>query len=129
MTQPPRWLLNENFPQPATRRLREAGWDVAAISDDQPSVDNETVLNRARREDRALVTFDRDYGELVFKRKLPAPRIILLLRVTHYQPTDPAEWLIELQAAQQFVDGYFHIFDGRSMRRRPLLETPHSGST
>ena len=38
MTQPPRWLLNENFPQPATRRLREAGWDVAAISDDQPSV-------------------------------------------------------------------------------------------
>ena len=128
MTAQPRWLLNENFPQPAVKLLRELGWDIAAISEDQPSINDETVLERARQENRVLVTFDRDYGELVFKRKLPAPRMIVLLRVIHYQPTDPAEWLIELQAARQLVDGYFHIFDGQSMRRRPLLETATGGS-
>ncbi len=56
---------------------------------------------------------------------MTAPRMIVLLRVTHYQPTDPAEWLIELQAARQFVDGYFRFFDGQSMRCRPPTGNGH----
>jgi predicted nuclease of predicted toxin-antitoxin system len=63
-----RWLLNENFPQPAVLRLRTEGWDVTAIGEDSPSVDDEVVMARACAENRGLATFDRDYGELVFKR-------------------------------------------------------------
>lgn len=119
MTAP--WLLNENFPQPSVRRLRALGWDVVAISEESPSVDDEGVMERARTEGRWLATFDRDYGELVFKQKLPAPRVIVLLRVTSYLPEHPADWLVELQAGQQFQEGYFHIFDGQTIRRRPFL--------
>jgi predicted nuclease of predicted toxin-antitoxin system len=80
----PCWLLNENFPQPSVRRLRSIGWDVAAIGEDSPSIDDEVVMDRARAEGRWLATFDRDYGELVFKRGLIAPKLILLLRVSTY---------------------------------------------
>ena len=117
----PAWLLNENFPRPSVDRLRALGWDVHAISEDNPSVDDDVVMEQARREGRWLATFDRDYGELVFKRKLPAPKVIILLRVVSYQPTDPADWLVNLQDAEQIQEGYFHIFDGKTVRRRPLL--------
>jgi len=117
----PRWLLNENFPQPSVLRLRALGWDVAAISEDSPSIDDDVVMERARAEGRWLVTFDRDYGELVFKRGLPAPGVIVLLRVTSYLPEEPADWLMQLHDAQQFQERYFHIFDGHAVRRRPFL--------
>lgn len=117
----PRWLLNENFPQPSVLRLRALGWDVAAISEDSPSIDDDVVMERARAEGRWLATFDRDYGELVFKRGLPAPGVIVLLRVTSYLPEEPADWLAQLHDAQQLQEGCFHIFDGLTVRRRPFL--------
>ena len=86
----PRWLLNENFPQPSVLRLRAHGWDVTAISEDSPSIDDDAVMERARIEGRWLATFDRDYGELVFKRGLPTPGVIVLLRVPTYLPEEPA---------------------------------------
>jgi predicted nuclease of predicted toxin-antitoxin system len=124
-----RWLLNENFPQPAVLRLRTEGWDVTAIGEDSPSVDDEVVMARACAENRGLATFDRDYGELVFKRGLPAPRLILLLRVPSYQPEEPAEWLLQLASQRQLHDGYFHIFDGDAVRRRPLLARLSGGNS
>ena len=124
-----RWLLNENFPQPAVLRLRAEGWNVTAIGEDSPSIGDEIVMARASAEDRCLVTFDRDYGELVFKRGLPAPRLIVLLRVPSYRPEDPAEWLLQMASQQQLHDGYFHIFDGNAVRRRPLLASLPGGTS
>lgn len=117
----PRWLLNENFPLPSVLRLRARGWDVAAISEDSPSIDDDVVMERAHAEGRWLATFDRDYGELVFKRGLPAPGVIVLLRVTSYLPEEPADWLVQLHDAQRLQEGCFHIFDGHTVRRRPFL--------
>jgi predicted nuclease of predicted toxin-antitoxin system len=117
----PHWLLNENFPLPAVRLLRDKGWDVAAIAEDSPSVDDEAVMARAQAEGRWLATFDRDYGELVFRKGLPPPKLLLLLRAKNYRPEEPAEWLLALQAAGELREGFFHIFDGQVVRRRPLL--------
>lgn len=125
----PRWLLNENFPQPSVLRLRTLGWDVVAISEDCPSIDDEIVMERARAEGRWLVTFDRDYGELVFKQGLPTPSLIVLLRVRSYLPQEPADWLLQLHATQEFHEGYFHIFDGEAIRRRPFLVGLSGGMT
>ena len=64
-------LANENFPEPAIRKLRAAGVDVVAVAETMPSASDADILERARSERRWLVTFDRDYGELVFKEGLP----------------------------------------------------------
>ncbi len=68
-----RWLSNENIPLTSIRRLRAAGHDVAAIIDSAPGTDDTTVLARAAQEDRIILTFDRDYGELIYKRRLTPP--------------------------------------------------------
>lgn len=64
----PRWLLNENFPMPSVRRLRTAGWDVLAVAESAASAADPAVMALAREQGRWLATFDRDYGELVFRQ-------------------------------------------------------------
>lgn len=76
----PRLLANENFPLPAIRVLRERNVDIAAVAELMRGSTDEQVLEFARRESRWLVTYDRDYGELVFSRGLAAPPAILYLR-------------------------------------------------
>ena len=59
-------LANENIPLGMVHRLREMGHDVLAIVQSCPGVTDAVVLDLARREQRTLLTFDRDYGELVY---------------------------------------------------------------
>lgn len=119
----PRWLLNENFPMPSVARLRARGWDFIAVAELTPSAKDPKVLARAHAEGRWLVTFDRDYGELIFSRRLAAPPVVLLLRVPSYRPEEPADWVESLYTQGLLVPGYFHIFDGQKVRRRALPPT------
>ncbi len=60
-----RFLANENFPMMSVVRLRDAGYDVAYGSEDAPGAEDSLVLERAVREARIILTFDRDYGEFL----------------------------------------------------------------
>jgi predicted nuclease of predicted toxin-antitoxin system len=116
-------LLNGNFPAPAVAVLREAGYDALAIAESLEGIadQDQDVLALAVREQRWLVTFDRDYGDLLFARKLPAPPAVILLRVSSYRPAEPAAWIIELIRNRQEYLGKFIVFDGNTLRTRPLL--------
>ena len=116
----PDLLVNENFPTPSLLRLRQAGYHAASVSESAPGSTDVEVLDRAVRENRWLITFDRDYGELVFARGLSAPPAVILLRVVSYRPTDPAGWIQSLCANWEALMGSFVVFDGRSYRARPL---------
>jgi predicted nuclease of predicted toxin-antitoxin system len=114
----PPLLLNENVPLPSVNRLREAGWDVLAIAETHASIDDPAVMRLARETSRWLITFDRDYGELVFRQHLPPPPLVLLLRVPSYLPEEPAAWIDMLYRSGQLEDGHFCIYDGETVRRR-----------
>jgi predicted nuclease of predicted toxin-antitoxin system len=116
----PQLVANENFPLPAVKLLRERGVDVTAVAEVMSGSADEKVLDFARREGRWLVTFDRDYGELVFSRGLAAPPAILYFRQGPYAPTRPAELVLELIAQPEQVVGFFVVVSERSIRRRPL---------
>ena len=53
-----RFLANENFPRAAVGALRVAGHDVSWIRTEAPGIADAAVLDRARREQRLLLTFD-----------------------------------------------------------------------
>ena len=76
----PALIVNENFPAPAIRLLRANGVDVLAVQETMPAAPDEAVLAKAGETGRRLVTFDRDYGKLVFPRQCAPPRAILYLR-------------------------------------------------
>lgn len=60
-------LANENFPITSYKILLAAGYDIEHIGGTNPSVCDEQVMQKAIQEDRIILTFDSDYGELVFK--------------------------------------------------------------
>jgi len=88
-----RLLVNENIPLASVAALREAGHDVASITENSPGISDEAVMQRARADDRIIVTFDSDYGELVFRRRLPTPGGVLYLRFLPENPLEPASYI------------------------------------
>src|ERR1700753_1552101 len=81
-----RFLANENFPGDAVTSLRAANHDVAWIRTDSPGVSDRIVLERAVSEQRVLLTFDKDFGELAWRFGLPAQCGIVLLRLPMPSP-------------------------------------------
>lgn len=116
----PALILNENFPAPAIRVLREQGVDVLSVGETMPGASDQAVLTKAFETNRWLVTFDRDYGELVFSLRCAPPPAIIYLRQEPIPPTRPAEWVLELLATPQTVAGHLIVVDERTVRRRAL---------
>src|SRR5262249_12671527 len=92
-----RFLADENFPLESIRRLRAEGHDVLAASERMPGVRDEEILSLAAQDERVLLTFDRDYGELIYRRGLPAPLGVVYLRFIPLDPSQPAEVVIDLR--------------------------------
>jgi len=115
-----RLLINENIPLASVIALREAGHDVVSITEHSPGISDESVMEIAHDERRVVVTFDRDYGELVFRRRLPMPGGVLYLRFPPASPLEPAEYLARLIAAGIELEGKFTTGDREQVRQRPL---------
>lgn len=59
-----RALADENFPRPAVEALRRPGWDVFSVAEACPGVPDEEVAALCADQQRILLTFDKDFGEL-----------------------------------------------------------------
>ena len=116
-----RLLLNENVPLASIRLLRSLGYDAVAVAEIQPGASDSWVLQLAHRERRLLVTFDRDYGELIFRRALPQPLGLIYLRFAPASPEEPAHFLQQLLQRQDLSrEGQFTVADREQIRQRPL---------
>jgi len=76
-----RWLADENLPLAAIVFLRACGGDVLEVAESAPGVADQEVLRLARDTDRLLLSFDRDHGELIFRRAARAPLGVGYLRL------------------------------------------------
>ena len=115
-------LANENFPGPALRKLRAAGVDVVAVVENMPAAKDVEVLEFARTNGRWIVTFDRDYGELVFKRGVLPPPAIIYLRQEPYPAERPADIVLALLSNPSLAEGHMLVVSERGIRRRRM---PH----
>lgn len=115
-----RLLANENWPRPAVLALRFAGIDVEAVAELMASATDSAVLRHAASTDRWLLTFDRDYGELVFARAVPPPPAIVYLRQGAFAPDWPARVVLDLVPRAEWVLGHLVVVSGRALRRRAL---------
>ncbi|MGE0373383.1 MAG: DUF5615 family PIN-like protein [Gammaproteobacteria bacterium] len=115
-----RLLANENWPHPALLALRVAGMDVQSVAERMPRASDTAVLLYAATERRWVLTFDRDYGELVFARAVAPPPAIIYLRQGAYAPEWPARVVLDLLQKKDWVTGHLVVVTGRALRRRPL---------
>jgi predicted nuclease of predicted toxin-antitoxin system len=95
-----RFLANENFPMMSVIRLRDAGYDVVYGSEDAPGAEDSLVLERAVREERIILTFDRDYGELIYRLRMAVPKGVIYFRYFPATPEEPAQDLLNLLSVE-----------------------------
>ena len=118
-----RFLADENFPLDAVEVLRQNGHDVAWIRTDSPGIADPQVLERAQAEDRIVLTFDKDFGELAFRVKLLANAGIILFRLSASSSLVIAEKVAKAIALRDDWHGHFSVVEDDKVRMR-ILATP-----
>lgn len=73
-----RFLADESCDFAVVRALRQAGYDVLAVSESTQRSDDRQVLAQATREKRILLTEDKDFGWLVFVSQAASAGVILI---------------------------------------------------
>lgn len=115
-----RFLANENFPGAAVTALQAAGHDVVWVRRAAPGMTDPDVLAWAAREERLLLTFDKDFGELAKASALPRTCGVILLRVPMPRSSEVGQRLAALIAVRDDWAGYFSVIEPGRVRMRPL---------
>ncbi len=116
-----KFLADENFPLPSVHLLSAAGHEIAAVALESPGASDESVLERAVREDRVLLTFDRDYGRLLYQHGLAAPGGVVYFRFVPSSLEEPAEYLLALlERSVPYLPSMLTVAERDRVRQRPL---------
>jgi predicted nuclease of predicted toxin-antitoxin system len=118
-----RFLANENFPGAAVEVLQAAGHDIVWVRTTAPGLSDPDVLAWAARDDRILLTFDKDFGELARASALPTTCGVVLLRVLMPPPNHVGRQLADLIAARADWTGHFSVVEPGRVRMRPLTRS------
>ncbi|MCS6852763.1 MAG: DUF5615 family PIN-like protein [Gemmataceae bacterium] len=113
-------LANENFPRSAVEALRAAGHDVVWVRTDMAGATDAEVLARARADERVLLSFDKDFGELAFRSGLPATCGVVLFRFAPVSPEFVAKRVVTILAGTMPWVGHFAVVEETRIRLRPL---------
>ena len=115
-----RFLANENLPGAAVQSLAAAGHDVVWVRLASPGASDSDVLARAAREQRILLTFDKDFGGLAAASRLPAGCGVVLFRMPAPKASEVGERLAELVTARSDWAGHFSVVEPGRVRMRRL---------
>ncbi len=85
-----------------------------------PGSSDPVVLSIAQSEERLLITFDKDFGELVYRRGAPASLGIVLFRLRKRSPAYLATHVIRVLESRPDWSGHFSVVDENSIRMRRL---------
>jgi predicted nuclease of predicted toxin-antitoxin system len=71
-------FADENVARPIVARLRARGHNVLYASEVQAGAPDTDWLSRAESEGRLILTFDKDFGDLIFRDGLTSHGVILM---------------------------------------------------
>ena len=112
-------LADEHFPFPSVKELHSAGHDVYAIAESDFSISDEKVIAKAITEDRSILTFDKDFGELIFKNGYRPPAGVIFFRWEHYQPNAPGTFLLSVSENEKLSFEFkMTVIDEENIRQR-----------
>jgi len=110
------YLADENFPGPAVRLLREKGFNVVWIRESCPGITDEEVIFKAIDENRVLLTFDKDFGELAHVRGLSTRNGIVLFRISTKNPVEASEIIMKILLSNFVWTGHFSVITANGIR-------------
>ena len=119
-----KWLLDENLSTQFAVPLIAEGHDVICVTREYPGNLDPDVMALAAASGRVIVTQDKGFGELVFRRVLPPPPGVVLFRAL----PDDLDLAVALVASVLLADhvwvGRFTTVDADSIRIRAFPARP-----
>jgi len=76
-------------------------------------------MDIAINEERTILTFDRDYGELIFKHNYKPKKGVIYLRSDQYRPEEPGKIIKQLLAKNEYdLNNALTVLDRNGIRQR-----------
>jgi len=116
-----RLLADENIPLDTIRALRHAGHDVFSTTESDRGAQDVAHIERAISEDRLILTFDHDFGELAVRGPKKPHAGVLLLRITPKDPSAVTTLVLDLLARTDVEWRYrISVVDDAHVRQRRI---------
>lgn len=115
-----RLLADENIPRFVVEFICSRGHDAIWIGKVAPGIKDREVLSLATTQERTLITFDTDFGELVFRLGVGAPFGIILFRLPPDSPLEIAQSIVQALESQEDWVNRFSVVDENRIRTRSL---------
>jgi predicted nuclease of predicted toxin-antitoxin system len=113
-------LADESVDLPIVERLRKDGYSVLYVAEMCPGVTDDVVLQHARDNAALLITLDKDFGELVFRRKLISSGV-LLIRLAGFPKEEKAGFVsMALQKHGNELRYSFSVLTPKTIRIRKV---------
>jgi predicted nuclease of predicted toxin-antitoxin system len=122
-----RFLADENIPRLLVRALRDLNHDLVAAKESMRGKPDEAILEAAGAEGRVIITQDKDFGELAFRRGLPAASGIVLFRLEGMTRDAAISHMLRVLTSRSDWEGRFAVVTGKRIRVRALPSLGHSG--
>lgn len=72
-----KFLIDESIEYRVVIFLRSLGFDTASVVELSSGLEDKKILSIANKENRIIITNDKDFGELIYKLQFPHKGIIL----------------------------------------------------
>lgn len=115
-----RILADEIIPGAAVRELSAAGHDVVWVRDAAPGSSDADIVARAAREQRIILTFDKDFGELAWRAGLLMGCGVVLFRLAMSTAASVGARIAARVAERTDWAGHFSIVEPGRVRMRSL---------
>ena len=113
------FLANENFPRPGITLLRNNKFKIKSIQEEFPGISDEEVIDIATKENLIILTFDSDYGELIFKHAKENPPSVIYFRDKGNSPEFAGKFLIDLLSNPDInIVNAFTVVEEKNIRQR-----------
>ena len=90
-----------------------------SVAKDFSGITDNKVIDIALNENRIILTFDKDYGELIFRLSLQKPPAVVFYRFKGTSPDFAGELLLKLIEENQIsLDNTFTVIEQNNIRQR-----------
>ena len=114
-----RFLLDVNVGRRIADALAARGHDVVRAALTNALAEDSRLLAQAVDGERILITYDRDFSELVFSQAAETPPAIIYLRYRARDVEDVIKRLLAVLDFEAMVD-HMTVIDERRVRRTPF---------
>lgn len=117
-------LADENIDRPIVAWLREEGHDVLWVPESHVSEADRILVDIARKEERIILTYDLDFGEILFREQIMCEGVILLRCKQLTRPERVAWFQYWWPELEKKVTNHFIVVRNNRFRVRSLWRKP-----